>query len=198
MGSKPSLSELASMSHVAKKVYPTNQPKLNLAELAKLNLNQPTIQKSGINPPRPSLADLAKVNSKSKSKVHSETRVLEVLAAQPAVTRFNLSSALRSKCNIADKRTIPTLKGRKSNQENILFTPISAPTELVDPALVAKKASRVGRVITKPAKPCPSMFLKFDLKNRLKLQMSTIEPFTFDSPSPDDIIQRRLRTVKKE
>lgn len=192
LGSKPSLSQLASMN-VTKTVSSTNQPKLNLAELAKLNLNNPNANRSKINSSRPSLSDLAKINLKSKVPLENP-----ISDAQPKANHLNLASALRSKCTIADKRAIPTLKDRKNNPEKILYTPISAPAEQVDPALVLKKASRLGRVVTKPTKRSSTVFLKFDLPSLLKQQTTTIAPFIFDTPSPDDVIQRRLGTVKKE
>ena len=176
IGFKPNLNELASTSHVVKKVPSAGHPKINLADLAKLNLNQSNVDQS-------------------RSRTQSETAMGD---GQPQAGHLNLASALRSKCTIADKRAIPTLKGRRQDAESVLFTPISAKSETVDPAFVLRQASRLGRVMTKAAKRSPSVFLKFDLQSRLKLQTAGIEPFIFDTPSPDDVIQRRLRTVKKE
>ena len=192
IAAKPSLSQLASMSLSPKD--PSPNPKPNLAALHSSQTNpikitaKPSLSLSL--KPKLNLAELAKMNlNKSNEKEESKTGL--------ASTNLNLTSALRSKCTVTEKRSTPSLKHRKQDLESLVLTPIKA-ERTVDPALILKNPSRLGRVMSKHVKSCQTLFLKFDLQSRMTDRMKAVEPFAFDSPSPDDLIQRRLRGFTKE
>ena len=183
---KLSLSQLASMSQtsvVNKTQSISQQSKVNLADLAKLNLSRNNnLGKMVANSVRPSLSDLAKRNLKSKPKT-SDSNSTELLQSN-----LNLSLALRNKCQVVERKQQPAKKTPET-----LFTPFHSHSTL-EPNLIRKKPSALGQVVCKANPVNQTVFLKFDLQSQ-KDTTKVIEPFRFDTPSPDDMIKLRLRNL---
>ena len=187
---KPSLSQLASM-RIASSPPSTGLgltgPKPPLIGLGSIAPKPLAIGLTGPKPVNSSvklnLAQLAKMNLGTSPVAKVEVK-----------SQFNLATALKS--------------GQGSHSPSIKAAVQKAPMPLlplIDDAVdaevcavpVASQPSALGRVVTRRwlKARATSVFTKFSLKRSAGGASDTIRPFDFSTPSPDDLIRRRLQKI---
>ena len=169
---KPSLSQLAQLRNKATTstavppITHSAMKKPNLAELAQMNLSKTSSSSSSIN--RSTVASLGS-------------------GAQTENKSVNLSNTLRSLSLSKAKTTHLSVSATKAPAVKILQFDAS-----VDSVLIAGDPSPLGRVLVSGKHQNVSVFTKFDLKRRL-CDRAAVKVFDFSTPSPDDLIRRRLQ-----
>lgn len=195
--------EMSSIVPIVSKTSSVSAIRPNLSQLAKLTLGAPDSVKTTSISARPTLSELAKINLQPKVLGNLKSRSSSMV--QPSVlantdsvqTSLNLASALRNKCSIAiskDKRSLSSSK--LSRSADLILPVVLNGTISIDQGLLQRNSSSLGRVLIKNRPSSCTVFLKFNNRNQssnFESLATTVKPFDFTTPSPDDAIKSRLR-----
>lgn len=195
--------EMSNTVPIVSKTSSLSTIKPNLSQLAKLTLGTPDSAKITSASARPTLSELAKINLQPKVLGHFKSCPSSMV--QPSIltntdsvqTNLNLALALRNKCSITISRDKQSLTSSKLSKGVDFLLPVVLNRPIsIDQGLLRRNSSSLGRVLIKNRPSTCTVFLKFNNRNQFlnfETLATTVKPFDFTTPSPDDAIRSRLR-----